>query len=75
MKYSIFWDKSAMSEEISQQQLLILAQFAQMQQIAKRFFTITVTMNFDTTLVQDGFAAFEKEELFKEIKNKIYSLI
>jgi hypothetical protein len=61
---------SDMTEKVSQEQLLILAQFAQMEQIAKDFLQLQVTMNFDTNLVQDGFEAYQKEELFKEIKGK-----
>lgn len=54
----------------AEKQLLLLSQFAQFEEMSKDFLELQMTMNFDTNTVQDGFEAFQKEELFKEIKGR-----
>jgi hypothetical protein len=54
----------------AEEQLLLLSQFAQFEEMSKDFLELQMTMNFDTNTVQDGFEAFQKEELFKEIKGR-----
>lgn len=58
------------SHEQNKVQLLLLAQFMQIERMGNDFFEMQRTLNFDTSLAKDGSSSFNREDNYRLVKEK-----